>query len=445
LSSNLAEAAGPKPNALFQQYCASCHGQTIEAFVDRNWQHGKTQPEIIASISKGYVGASMPAWKGILSDKQIKSIADYMVSSIKKVDSYQFSKVPKADRYVSGNLKIKLDTVASGLDSPWGMTNLPNGDILVTDRKGILYRIDTQKNKHVIKNTPAVMARSQGGMLDVEVHPSYQTNGWVYISYSKINPENSQEATTALIRTKIVDDALTQTEEIFLAKPYLNTQYHYGSRIVFDKAGYLFLSVGERGKHFEYAQNLNNGLGKIHRMFDDGRVPEDNPKLDPDFKTTYSFGHRNPQGLVYNATTNELWEHEHGPRGGDELNLIKPGSNYGWPTISYGINYDGKPIATGTEKDGLVQPVHYYVPSIAPSGLTIVTSDKYPGWKGSMLVGSLRFNYIDRLEMAGNKVVRSQKELLNIGRVRNVKQGSDGFIYVGVENPGLLLRLVPEN
>jgi aldose sugar dehydrogenase len=443
ISESLATPPKPKANAIFQQYCASCHGQTIEAFVDRNWKHGKTKEEILKSITEGYVAASMPAWKGVLKPKDIEGIADFMVKSIKNVDAYKFSKVPKTDKYVSGTLKIKIDTVATGLSSPWGLTQLPSGDFLVTDRSGQLYQVDKKQNKTNISGIPAVKAEGQGGLLDIEIHPKYAENGWVYISYSKINPDNKAEATTALIRGKIRDNAFVETEELFVAKPYTSTQYHYGSRIVFDDKGMLFLSVGERGKHFEYAQNMDNDLGKVHRMFDDGRIPTDNPSLDPGHKTVYSWGHRNPQGLVFNTLTKEMWETEHGPRGGDELNLIKPSLNYGWPTISYGINYDGKPIAEATAKEGLQQPVHFYVPSIAPSGLAFVTSDKYPGWKGSLLIGSLRFNYLERVEMANNKVVKTQKELLNIGRVRNVKMGSDGYIYMGVEEPGMVIRLTP--
>ncbi len=435
----------PKANVIFQQYCASCHGQTIEAFVDRKWLHGNSNAELVKSITEGYVAASMPAWKGTLNPAQIKTLADYMSKSIKKVDTYKFAKVPKTDKYVSGTMKLKIDTVATGLDSPWGLTQLPDGDFLVTDRSGILYKVDKNKSKTAISGIPAVMAVGQGGLLDIEIHPKYAENGWVYISYSKINPEDKKLATTALIRGKISNNTFTDLQELFVAMPYTATQYHYGSRIVFDDKGMLYLSVGERGKHFEYAQKMDNDLGKIHRMFDDGKVPTDNPTLDTNHKTVYSWGHRNPQGLVYNSLTKQMWETEHGPRGGDEINLIKPSLNYGWPTISYGINYDGKPIADATQMDGLEQPIHYYVPSIAPSGLAFVNSDKYPSWKGSMLIGSLRFNYLERVEMANNKVVKSYKELLNVGRVRNVKMGSDGYIYLGVEDPGLVLRVSPIN
>ena len=438
-------AKPPKANQIFQQYCASCHGQTIEAFVDRKWLHGNTKPEIVKSITEGYVAASMPSWKGTLKPAEIQVLADYITKSIKKVDEYKFAKVKKTDKYVSGTMKLKIDTVASGLDAPWGLTQLPDGDFLITDRSGILYKVDKKQNKIAISGMPAVMAVGQGGLLDIEIHPKYTENGWVYISYSKINPDDKNQATTALIRGKISGNAFVESQELFVAQPYTGTQYHYGSRIIFDDKGMLYLSVGERGKHFEYAQKTDNDLGKVHRMFDDGRVPTDNPVIDPEHKTIYSWGHRNPQGLVFNALTKEIWETEHGPRGGDEINLIKPSLNYGWPTISYGINYDGKPIADATAKEGLTQPVHYYVPSIAPSGLAFVNSDKYPSWKGSMLIGSLRFNYLERVEMANNKVTKSYKELLNVGRVRNVKMGNDGYIYLGVEDPGMVLRVTPVN
>jgi glucose/arabinose dehydrogenase len=311
-----------------------------------------------------------------------------------------------------------------------------------------LYKIDKNKTKIEIKNTPSVLAKGQGGLLDVELHPNYLQNGWVYLSYSKFKEENGATlTTTALVRGKIVGDQFTESNEIFEAKPYTKTTHHYGSRIVFDGNGYLFLSVGERGKHFEYAQGTDNDLGKIHRIHDDGRIPADNPFVGKESysQTLYTYGNRNPQGLTQHPVTKEIWEHEHGPRGGDEINILKKGGNYGWPAISYGINYDGKPITNLSKKEGMEQPLHYYLPSIAPSGMTFVTGDKYPSWKGSLILGSLRFNYLERVVLKDTKVVENHKELLNIGRMRSVKMGSDGYIYVGVENQGMVFRLIPSS
>jgi glucose/arabinose dehydrogenase len=249
--------------------------------------------------------------------------------------------------------------------------------------------------------------------------------------------------TTAIVRGKIKDNNWVEAQEIFEAKPYTKTSFHYGSRITFDKKGHLFFSVGERGMEKVFPQSLDNDNGKIHRLNDDGTVPADNPFKNTNHPSIYSYGQRNPQGLTTNPWTDDIWETEHGPRGGDEINIIKAGKNYGWPVITYGINYDGKPISAISKKDGMEQPISYFIPSIAPSGLTFVTGDKYPAWKGNLMIGSLRFNYLNRVEVKNNKVVKQEKVLLNVGRMRNVKQGRDGYLYVGVESPGMMFRLRP--
>lgn len=442
----LKEVGDPKTEKIFTQFCSSCHGEKVEAFVDRKWKHGNSKAELIKTITNGVLDAGMPSWKASISAKEIDKLADLIVLNLASVNQYKFTEAKKQSIYKSGKMTIKLDTVAIGFDSPWGLTQMPNGEFLITDRSGVLYRVDNNKNKYKIKNTPQVLVKGQGGLLDVEIHPQFSENGWVYLSYSKFKVVDSVNlTTTAIVRGKIVDDNFVNSEELFEAFPYTKTTYHYGSRIVFDGKGYMYFSVGERGMHFEYAQSTENDLGKIHRLYDDGKVPLDNPfyAKAPNRPSIYTFGNRNPQGLVYNEAFKQVWETEHGPRGGDEINIVRKGGNYGWPVISYGINYDGKPITNLSKKEGMEQPENYYVPSIAPSGLAFVTSDKYGDWKGSLLIGSLRFNYLERVVVKNGKLTPNQKELINIGRMRNVKMGNDGFIYVSVENPGTVFRLIP--
>jgi glucose/arabinose dehydrogenase len=341
-------------------------------------------------------------------------------------------------------MTIQLDTIATGFDSPWGFAQLPSRDYLITDRAGKLYLVDQKQNKTVITGTPAVMAKGQGGLLDITLHPQYDQNGWIYLSYSKFRTETGQtETTTAIVRGKIKNNQWVDAQEIFEAKPYTKTFHHFGSRLAFDKKGFLFFSVGERGMEKVFPQNLDNDNGKIHRIKDDGSIPADNPFAKSENPSIYSYGQRNPQGLTLNPTTGAIWETEHGPRGGDEINIIQAGKNYGWPVISYGINYDGKPITAISKKDGMEQPINYWIPSIAPSGLTFVVGDKYPAWKGNLMVGSLRFNYLNRCVIKDNKVIKQEKVLVNLGRMRNVEQGVDGFLYVGTENPGMVFRLRP--
>lgn len=335
-----------------------------------------------------------------------------------------------------------FETVASEIDNPWGMAWLPDGSMLVTEKSGTLYHIKDKK-KTVISNVPKVAMRNQGGLLDVAVHPKYASNGWIYITYSAEEGEE-KGANTKLIRAKIDNGGLTQIEELYKAKPNTTKSHHFGSRIVFDNDGYLYFTVGDRGNHPENPQDITRDGGKVYRLHDDGRIPSDNPFVgQPNAKeAVYSFGHRNPQGMTKNPTTGELWTHEHGPQGGDEINIVKKAANYGWPVITYGIDYDGSTISKLTEKEGMEQPLYYWTPSIAPSGMTFVSGDIYPNWNGHLLVGSLKFQYLELVKLKDNKVVERQKVATDIGRLRNVAQGPDGYIYMGVEGKGII-KIIP--
>ena len=244
----------------------------------------------------------------------------------------------------------------------------------------------------------------------------------------------------------IEDNAIKNGKDIFVAAPYLKTHVHYGCRMIFDKYGFLFVAVGERGRRDDNPQNLDNDLCKIHRFNDDGTVPADNPFYNtPNARISiYSYGHRNPQGLCYNPVTDKLYNNEHGPRGGDEVNLVEAGRNYGWPVITYGINYIGTKITDLTHHEGMEQPIRYWVPSIATCGMEIVTSDKYPAWKGNILSGSLKYNYMHRDVFDENdKFSKEEKLFPNIGRMRSIEQCADGYIYFVLEEPGRIYRVVP--
>lgn len=326
---------------------------------------------------------------------------------------------------------------------PWGMAFLPDGALLITEKSGELIHFMNGK-KTTIENVPEVYTRGQGGLLDIALHPDYENNGWIYISYASSEGEE-KGGHTALIRAKLKDNALFDNELLYKAGPNTTKGQHFGSRIEFDNEGYLFLSIGERGARDENPQDITKDGGKIYRFNDDGSIPQDNPFVGTDGakEAIYSYGHRNPQGLVIHPETGEIWDHEHGPRGGDEINIVKPGKNYGWPIITYGINYSGTPITDKTEMEGMEQPIHYWVPSIAPSGMAFVTTDAYgPDYKGSLLVGSLAFQYLERLVLDGTNVITREKLMGDLGRVRDVKEGPDGLIYVAVEGKGIY-KLVP--
>jgi len=281
--------------------------------------------------------------------------------------------------------------------------------------------------------------------MDIALDPDFASNGWVYLSYSSDLENDEKGGNTTIMRAKINNNTLVSHETLYKATPNTKKGQHFGSRIVFDKEGYLFFSVGDRGNRDENPQDITRDGGKIYRIYADGSIPDDNPFVATEGAKTaiYSYGHRNPQGMVLHPETGKIWAHEHGPQGGDEINIIVPGKNYGWPKITYGINYSGTKITDDTDLPGMEQPIHYWDPSIAPSGMAFVTGDMYPSWKGNVLVGSLKFQYVDRCVLRNDKVVEEEKIVQDLGRVRSIEQGNDGYIYVGIENKGIV-RILPD-
>jgi aldose sugar dehydrogenase len=343
--------------------------------------------------------------------------------------------------------EVKMEVAVSGLKMPWSMTFLPNGDMLVTERTGQLRLVQNgQLHPDPIKGLPEITYKGQGGLLDVALHPNYAQNDWIYFSYA--SPAQSGEEgsgfTSAFMRAKLKNHELVEKQVIFRAKPNVNTNHHFAGRIVFDRAGYMYLTVGDRGKK-EQAQLLTNHQGKVMRLNDDGSVPKDNPfvgRTDA-LPEIFSYGHRNPQGLTLNAETGELWEHEHGPQGGDEINIPRAGKNFGWPAITFGIDYDNSIISNDTARVGMEQPITYYKPSIAPCGMTFLKGTKFKAWQGNLLVGSLKFNYLKRCVVKNNKIVSQETIFDKIGRVRDIREAPNGDIYVVVENTGSIMKISP--
>jgi glucose/arabinose dehydrogenase len=348
----------------------------------------------------------------------------------------------------------RLVTVAEGLVQPWSMAFLPGGDLLVTERPGRLRIVRGGKLLPTpVTGVPEVVYRGQGGLLDVVAHPNFATNKLIYLSFSK--PVGSGAATTAVVRGRFEKNALVDVKEIFVADTK-GAPGHYGSRIAFDKSGMLFIAVGDRQvspsgdleKH--PSQDVSNHHGKVVRLFDDGRVPTDNPFVGKSGAKPeiWSYGHRNPQGLAIHPTTGDVWETEHGPQGGDELNLIQKGLNYGWPVVGFGVNYGpGVAIHAGTMRPGMEQPKNVWVPSIATSSLMIYTGDKFPAWKGSFFVGGLTGQRITRLTYDGKAFNVEDNLVRNQGRIRDVRQGLDGFIYFSIDDqqqkPTAVMRMEP--
>lgn len=329
------------------------------------------------------------------------------------------------------------EMVVTGLDIPWGFQFLPDGSMIITEKNGdIIHFKDGEKIQ--VQGGPEVYNRGQGGLLDVALHPDYENNGWLYFSYASSDGEG-EGGNTAIMRAKLEGDQLTNNEVIYKATPNTTKGQHFGSRISFDKEGYLYFSSGDRGARDVNPQDITRDNGKVYRLNADGSIPQDNPFVGEEnaVEAIYSYGHRNPQGMILNPETDEIWVHEHGPQGGDEINVVKKGANYGWPVVTYGENYDGTPITDERSKPGMEDPIFYWLPSIAPSGFAYVTSDKFPELQGDLLVGSLKFQYLEHLELEGKKITKRTKLLEGIGRLRDVIQGPDGNIYVSVEGKGI--------
>jgi len=342
---------------------------------------------------------------------------------------------------------VKLVILTDRLDFPWGMAFLPDGSMLVTERPGRLRLVypDGSIQRDPIKGLPPMVEVGQGGLMDVALHPRFSENRFVYLSYAA--PGEGATVGTEVLRGRFEKDRLEDVQVIFRMLPKSRSGLHFGSRLAFDDEGHLFVTLGDRGAK-DRAQKLDDDAGSIVRLNDDGSIPADNPFVGrtnarPEI---YAYGNRNVQGAAIHPATGALWIHEHGPQGGDELNIVRAGANYGWPTVSYGVNYGtGTRIGEGTQKTGTEQPLHVWVPSIAPSGMAFYTGDKFPKWKDNLLVGALRGRALVRLVVEDDRVVSEERMLTNdLGRIRDVRVGPDGMIYLLIDsNHGLLVRVEP--
>lgn len=337
----------------------------------------------------------------------------------------------------------EVETVVDGLKIPWGLAVLTDGSLLITEKSGELIHYKNGQ-KTTISGLPEISAKGQGGLLDVALHPDFNNNKWVYIAYAS-SRGTGKGSHTAIGRGQLEGSQLVNFERLYKASPNSEAGQHFGARIAFDKKGYMYFTIGERGAKFENPQDITRDGGKIYRLYDDGRVPEDNPffKEVGAKKAIYSYGHRNPQGMFVHPQTGDVWVNEHGPKGGDEINIVKKGANFGWPEITYGINYDGTILSEETSKQGMEQPLYYWVPSIAPSGFAFISDSKYPAWEGNVLVGSLKFGHLEKLTIKNNKVTKREKIIKDLGRVRNVVLGPDGIIYAGIDGKGIV-KVVPK-
>ncbi len=446
---------------LYQASCASCHGKQLEGasgqpLIDGIWKHGDSDEAIAKSIRDGFPELGMAPWKDALNEEQIRSLVIYIHEQNQLADKEALLKrLEPSDGVFKTELhSFKLEKVTDGDGVLWSLDFLPNGDLITTQRDGKLWIVKNGELTGPINGTPEVWQHGQGGLLEVALHPDFQENQWIYLSYTENTggkDAGKPAGMTAIARGRIKDGNWIDQEEIFHvpSKFHTNAGVHFGSRFVF-KDGYLFFSIGDRGRQ-DMAQDITRPNGKIHRIHDDGRVPSDNPFAQEKdaYKSIWSYGHRNPQGLDLHPATGEIWETEHGPRGGDETNWIRPGLNYGWPVITYGMNYNGKPLTQHTAMEGMEQPLRYWVPSIAVCGIDFYEGNRFPNWKHNLFASGMASQELHRLTIEGDQVMADEIVMKNQGRVRDVASGPDGYLYVlltsGTPGKGSIYRLVPAN
>jgi glucose/arabinose dehydrogenase len=349
----------------------------------------------------------------------------------------------REDSIVVDEKNYEMEVVFEDENLIWGLEILDDNSILASIKSGsiIHYKDGIKKD---IKGVPEVYLRGQGGLLDLELHPNFNKNRLVYLSYAYMK-NRDDGGNTAIARAQLVNDSLKNLEVLYKGSPVSRKGQHYGSRMAFDNENYLYFTIGDRGNRNVNPQDISVDGGKVYRINDDGTIPDDNPFIDvPNAKKAiYSYGHRNPQGIFKHPKTGKIWTNEHGPRGGDEINIVEKGKNYGWPKITYGKNYSGTTITKNKSLPGMEQPLYYWLPSIAPSSFEYISSEMYPDWKGSLLAGALVFKYIERIGIKNNKVVSRSKIAEGLGRPRDIVQGPDGYVYVSIENKGVY-KILPK-
>lgn len=469
----LLEASARTPQQIAEQVCAGCHGAGLTggrgpSLVDPALLARMSDADLRRTIHDGSKGGEMPGFASMLTDDEIAQLPAYLrLQSGRKQPARPFVADPDGQVVRSEKESFRIEVIARGLEVPWGLAFLPDGRLLVTERRGALRIID--RNGHLLPDpvaaTPTPWVRQDSGMLDVAVSPNPRLKDWVYLAYTdvmagysgRIDGPDSPPSMTVLIRGRIDrHNRWVDTQELFRAPAslYTSSGAHYGTRFLFDGKGHVFFSIGDRGD-MRNAQRLDTPLGKIHRINEDGSVPADNPFVGRAgaVPTIWSFGHRNPEGLAFDPRTGLLWESEHGPAGGDEINIIERGHNYGWGVVSMGL----QPGITRTAAPGMEPPIAYYTPSIAPSGIAFYTGSRFPGWKNSLFVAGLAGQQLRRFEIDGRRIVHQEVVFSKFGRVRAVAQGPDQLLYVLLQSPtgggtglllsdpspGMVVRLVP--
>lgn len=462
VAGQVAGAPAPKRDVtkLYAENCSGCHGPNMEggkggSLVDGTWRHGGDDASLLKSIRDGYASSGMPAFAHTITDAETHALITLIrETATRRVDPARGEEnaLPLGPQQ-SEEHRYQIEIVADGLEVPWSMAFLPDARILVTERGGQLRVISPQGalQPAPIAGVPKPLVKDESGLMSVLVDPDFPENQLIYLSYSDAGLDDSS-AMTKIVRAELQDGRLEKMQTVFEMprEQYQKSFVLFGGRMVI-QGPYLFFSVGERGMEegaTGQAQNLDVPMGKIHRVFRDGSVPPDNPFAfrASAWKSIWAYGVRNPQGLAIDPRNGDLWETEHGPRGGDELNHIEKGKNYGWPVITSGVNYDGTPISDKTEAPGMEQPVINWTPSIAVSEIEFYRGDKFPKWKNNLFIGSLAQQKFIRVVLSDGHEVHREEVFSGLGRVRDIKTGPDGCLYLALEligKPGRIVRLVP--
>lgn len=451
-SSPLVLAVARSPEQIVAELCVSCHNQNLVGspapnLVDNLWTHGGSDEAILRNIRQGFPASGMQPFEELLSAEEQRSLVRYIRTLAKEYAAGRITHPapPASVEVASERHTFRVETYVDGLGTPWGIEFLPGGDILVTEREGRLRVIRHGRLEPApIAGTPVPLVKQDGGLLDVIAHPDYARNGWLYLAYGESGPV-PDTSMTVVVRGRIRDGRWVDQEDIFRAPPerYYPGWIHYGCRFLFDDRGHLFFTIGDRGKP-EDSQDLASPSGKIHRVYADGRVPADNPFVGQAgvWPSIWSLGNRHPQGLKFHPETGKLWATEHGPSGGDELNRIDRGANYGWPINSSGTD---RRLQFEPPRAGLVPPVAHWSPSVAPAAIEFYTGDRFPRWKHHLFVACLGGEQLKRIELAGDTVRHQEIVFRGMGRVRDVVTGPDGLIYLALNTPGRIARIVPSD
>lgn len=440
--------------ALYKQYCTGCHGASLEGnsagtLIKPKFKNTGSRATIISTIIKGVPNTDMVAWGNVLTQKEIAMLADFIVSSQNRPPAKR-EVIP--DRIVTKDYAIKVEKlVTTDLQTPWSIEFIDNTTALISEKPGRLrWLVNNKLDSQPISGIPVPFTGSgTAGLMDIALDPQYKTNGWIYLAYSdaKGKTERNAPGMTKIIRGKIKDHEWTEQQTLFeVADPLLVVNGdRWGCRFLFDKDGYLYFTIGDMGRADD-SQQLNKAPGKVYRIHPDGTIPTDNPFVNTPgaLPAIYTIGNRNVQGIAQHPVTGELWTTEHGPRGGDELNILTRGANYGWPVITYGIDYSGSQVSSKTEQKGMEQPVKQWTPSIAICPAEFYTGDLFAKWKNNLLIGALAYEELNRLVLDKHSVISQEQIFKGHGRVRDIKPAPDGSIWVVLNKPDMIVRLIPE-